>query len=352
MLPGMSRPAAGAAPGLLAETTRWLEGEGRRPYGPGARADRRPGPTELVESRHVGHAAVLAPDGRLLALGDPHRVTFARSAVKPFQAAASLELVGRDLPDRLVAVGWASHLAEAPHLIAVRELLELAALSPHDLTTPAVGASAGPAAVTARLRHNCSGKHALFALAGRAVGCQGAALLDPHSPLQRHVLATVAAAAGPIAGVGVDGCGAPAVAIPLTRLARAFQDLARPEGRWSRVAAAGLAEPLMVGGTGRLETALLADGVVAKPGAEGLFGAGWQDIHGGTWGVAIKVEDGAGRASSAALHALLVAAGVVPPEVWQPPPVRGGGRPAGSVRAAGPVLSLAEQLRGVGQQGC
>ncbi|HEX2029344.1 MAG TPA: asparaginase [Nitriliruptorales bacterium] len=344
----MSRPAAGAAPALLAETTRWLHGHGGRMRGPGAAADRGTGPAELVECRHVGHAVVVAPNGRVLVLGDPQRVTFARSAVKPFQAAASLELAGRDLPDRLVAVGWASHLAEPPHLSAVRELLEVAALSPDDLTTPAVGVSAGSEVATARLRHNCSGKHALFALAGKAVGCRGAALLDPDGPLQRHVLATVATATGPIAGVGVDGCGAPAVAIPLAGLARAFRDLARSDGRWSRGAAAGRAEPLMVGGTGRLETALLTRGVVAKPGAEGVFGAGWRDAHGGTWGAAIKVEDGAQRASSAALHALLADAGVVQAEVWQPPPVLGGGRPAGSVRAAGPVLGLAEQLRGVG----
>ncbi|MDP9023461.1 MAG: asparaginase, partial [Actinomycetota bacterium] len=202
-------------------------------------------------------------------------------------------------------------------------------------------------AVVDPLRHNCSGKHALFALAGRAARCPRHRLLDPDGPVQRHVLAVVREAVGPPVGVGVDGCGAPAVAVPLADLARAFRQLADPDGRWRTVVAAGLAHPLLVGGTGRLESALLAAGVVAKPGAEGTFGAAWREPSGQRYGVAVKVEDGAHRASATVLYGLLVALEVVPDQVWTPPRVLGGGRPAGSVRWTRQVSAFAERLRAV-----
>lgn len=247
--------------------------------------------------------------------------------MKPFQATASLELAGHPplTPDE-VAVGWASHRAEAPHLEAVRALCRRAGMDVADLTTPPEGGS--------RLHHNCSGKHALFALAGREVGVSGRALLDPDGPVQRHALATIRDALGTDIVVSVDGCGAPAAAGPLQALARAYRRLADGEERWAPVVDAGLARPHLVGGTGQLESVLLARGVVAKPGAEGVFAVGWSTDE-GPWGLAVKVEDGAGRAASAAVAAILVARGVDPG--WEPPPVLGGGEPAGGVRGCRPA---------------
>ncbi|MGH3441583.1 MAG: asparaginase, partial [Nitriliruptorales bacterium] len=156
-----------------------------------------------VESSHCGHLVVVTPDGQVAALGDPDRVTFVRSAAKPFQAAACLELLPDGLPSDLLAVGWASHTAEPEHLAAVTALLALAGLRPEQVTTPSLGTGAG------RLAYNCSGKHALFALAGHTLGERGPQLLDPGGSLQRHVLARLRSALGEPAGLGVDGCGAP-----------------------------------------------------------------------------------------------------------------------------------------------
>lgn len=257
------------------------------------------------------------PAGDVNAAGDPQRLTFYRSAVKPFQATASLELAGHpDLTDDEVAVGWSSHTAEPAHLDAVRSLCRRAGIDPSQLTSPG----------DEPLLHNCSGKHALFALAGREVG---GPLLDPDEPVQRHALATIREALGTDVVVSVDGCGAPAVAGPLEALARAFRRLVS-EDRWRRVIEAGQTRPHLVGGTGRLESALLDVGITAKPGAEGVFAAAWTDDD-GPWGLVVKVEDGAGRAASAVVHALLTDRGVRPD--WEPPPVLGGGRPVGSVRA-------------------
>lgn len=298
--------------------------------------------TEVVESRHHGHVVVVGPDGeRAGAVGDPDRPTFVRSAAKPFQAAASLELAGSladDLRDEEIAVGWASHRGEDRHLEAVAAILERSGTAPDDLTTPEAAPQADPGAPPRRITHNCSGKHALFALAGRQRSVPRQELLDPAGPLQREVLEVLAAALGPPTAVGVDGCGAPAVQVPLWRLAAGFRSLWLDD-RWARVRQAGLAQPALVGGQGRLESALLQVGVLAKVGAEGVYGAAWRTGE-QVWGVAVKAEDGNVRGASSALHGVLVEAGVIPADIWSPDPVLGGGRVQGRVRPSAEVRSL------------
>src|SRR5437773_576516 len=64
----------------------------------------------LEESVHAGDVAVVDPDGRLVAFaGEPDRLLFARSCMKPLQATVSLSLAPFDFPDREVAVMCASH---------------------------------------------------------------------------------------------------------------------------------------------------------------------------------------------------------------------------------------------------
>jgi L-asparaginase II len=289
---------------------------------------------EVVESVHSGHLV-------LGAIGDPGAVTFVRSAVKPFQATACLELLGAsDRPsDAELAVAWSSHRAEPRHLEAVASLLARSGTAPGELTCPPAAGEADPGATPARLRHNCSGKHAMFALAGRRIGCPRDRLLDPDGPLQRVVLGVLEEVLGPAAAVGVDGCGAPAVVVPLDRLARAFALLA-VDRRFEVVRAAGFAHPGLVGGEDRLESALLGEGIVAKVGAEGIFAAGWHDADGRGRGVAVKVADGASRAANAATVGLLAGLEVVTDDVWCAPPPLGGGRPQGEVRAAAGVDAL------------
>jgi L-asparaginase II len=294
---------------------------------------------EVVESTHVGHLVVVGPGGAVVeSLGDPQRATFVRSTAKPFQATACLELLGAaadELSPEEIALGWASHRGEPVHVATARRLLQRSGTAPEALTCPPAAGEADPAATPERILHNCSGKHALFALAGRERDVPREQLLRLDGPLQRVLLGAVEDALGASLAVGVDGCGAPAVAVPLLRLAAAFAAFAS-EDRWRRVREAGFAAPHLVGGTGRLETALLGAGIVAKVGAEGVFAAGWRDADGSPRGLAVKAEDGAERAATVAAHAALVAAGVVAADVWQPAPVLGGGVPVGRVRAVLP----------------
>ncbi|MEX1163903.1 MAG: asparaginase [Nitriliruptor sp.] len=297
----------------------------------------------LVESRHRGHLALVGRDDELVAaLGDPDRVTFVRSTAKPFQATACLELLdlaGPELGADEVAVGWASHRAEPTHLAAVRSLLARSGTTPEDLTCPPTSGEHDPGAPPSRLTSDCSGKHALFALAGQQQGTTRDRLLDPDGPLQRVVLGVVEEFLGPPVAVGVDGCGAPAVAVPLRALAAGFAAVAS-QARLRRVREAGFAHPKLVGGEGRLESTLLAHGVVAKSGAEGVFAAGWLAPDGSPRGLALKAEDGASRAVTAAALAVLVAAGRVDADLWSPAPILGGGRPTGAVRVSDEVAQL------------
>lgn len=325
------------------------DGETRPAAAPLAEVTRSVGGRPVVESRHAGHVVVVrgpvAAAGRVVvAHGDPDRPTFVRSAAKPFQAAACLELLERDgrraqVPDDELAVAWSSHRGEQRHLAAVRRLLARSGTAEDDLTCPPgfpqadqQWPPASPGEPPTRLRFNCSGKHALFALAGRAVGLAGPALLDPTAPLQRHVLGVLDEAIGPVQGVGVDGCGAPAIVAPLVSLARGYRSLA-VAARWRAVREAGFAHPGLVGGEGRLESSLLTAGLVAKVGAEAVYGVGWIDGEDAV-GLAVKAEDGTVRAASAATIAVLEQLGAVGPDVWRSPPMTGGGEPVGGVRAA------------------
>lgn len=252
----------------------------------------------LVESVHRVHA-VAVRDGRLVdAAGDPDLVTFMRSAAKPFQA-LSLAREHPDLPERELAIACASHEALPPQLAAVEALLARAGASEDDLECGPTGGS--------RLRHNCSGKHAGMLLRCRTNGWQTAGYRLPEHPLQRELVAEIAAAAmlsEDELGTGTDGCGVVAYALPLRAMAGMFSRLAREELEGAEaVLAAMRADPALIGGPGINDTLLMSavPGTVAKRGAEGVLCAGLPD---GT-GVAAKVEDGANRAAGPALAAFL-----------------------------------------------
>jgi L-asparaginase II len=101
------------------------------------------------------------------------------------------------------------------------------------------------------------------------------------------------------------------------------------------------AEPLMVSGSTGFATALLraaAATVRAKPGAEGVYCAA---LPGLGYGLALKIEDGAGRAAEVALGAILLQLGVLDGAAEQAlagrlrPPVRNvAGAVVGEIRPA------------------
>jgi L-asparaginase II len=116
----------------------------------------------------------------------------------------------------------------------------------------------------------------------------------------------------------VDGCGIPTLAVPLIAIATAMARFADPSGLAAeraaavkRIAAAIAARPEMVSGTGRFCTALIEQSkgsILAKTGAEGVYAVALPKLG---LGVAVKVEDGAGRASQVAVAAVLRRLGAI-----------------------------------------
>jgi L-asparaginase II len=303
-----------------------------------------------VESVHLGSVAIVDADGKLLAsAGDPDRVTYARSSMKPLQAAVSLTFIDEDLPAEEVAVMSASHNGETQHLAAMRSVLDRAGLGVDALRTPAAfpldPESARAAGAPRPELHNCSGKHSGMLLASKRRGHPLESYPDPDHPLQRAVFDAVTREAGiePLA-IGVDGCGVPVHALPLTGLARIFASIVVPRRvpGGDQVVAGMRTAPYLVAGRHRVCTAVMeaVPDVVVKVGAEGLVCAG---ILGRGIGVAIRIDDGSARATDPAIvHALrlLGALGEEPLEVLDPfarPLVLGGGRPVGNLL---PVFDL------------
>lgn len=295
---------------------------------------------DLVESVHLGHVVVLAPDGTVrTALGDPDVTIWPRSSLKPVQAVAMLRH-GLPARDAALALVCASHSGEPGHLDVVRGLLDGAGLTEADLRNTPDWPLAPDAAWQRRadghgpapLTQNCSGKHAGMLATCRAAGWSTDDYLHPEHPLQRAVVtATQDLTGDPVAHVTVDGCGAPLLSTTLAGLARAFAAVATSDD--DRVAHAMSAHPWHVGGTGRDVTGFLeaVPGLVAKDGADGVYAAALPD--GGA--VALKVLDGASRPRAAVLAAALAVAGVDPAALAQVArtPVLGHGAPVGEVRA-------------------
>lgn len=296
----------------------------------------------FVEGRHRGALVILDIDGGVQeALGEVTAPIFPRSANKPMQAAAILR-AGLDLEGERLALAAASHSGEPFHRALVEKLLEEHGLTveqlhcPPDLPLDRTEADHYLAAghAPSRVAMNCSGKHAAMLAACSHNGWPLDSYLQPHHPLQELTATQVAEAAGePVAHVGVDGCGAPLMAISLTGLARAFRHfvLAAPGSPERRVADAMRAHPEYVAGTRRHDTALMREvpGALAKMGAEAVQAVALPDGR----ALAFKLDDGGTRALGPVLARALRELSVesVLPDTA---PLWGGGRPVGEIRAA------------------
>lgn len=281
----------------------------------------------VVESRHAGSAVVVDADGGVVfALGDVDRPVFPRSAVKAFQA---LPLIESGAADRYgfgnaeLALAISSHNGEERHVATARRMLAAAGLHegclecgpqwPERGKDQAVlhrmGAKAG------RIHNNCSGKHAGFLCTAAATGVDPAGYVTAAHPVMRAVIAAGEAMTGALHSpdrMGIDGCSIPTFAVPLRAVAEGFARFATGVGlsrerkaACDRLRRAAAAEPFMVAGTGRFCTAAmtaLGERAFVKTGAEGVFTAALPEQG---LGIAIKIDDGAARASEVAMAALL-----------------------------------------------
>jgi L-asparaginase II len=285
---------------------------------------------DRVESRHRGHAVVADARGRIRAAwGDPAAIIYPRSAIKMLQALPLLESgAAARLADERLALACASHRGADMHVSRVTRWLADLGLTEADLRCgPQVpedrverGRLREGFEAPTQIHNNCSGKHAGFLmLAGRLGG--GPEYVEPSHPVQRAVRAAFEEMCGEASpGFGIDGCSAPNFAASITGVATAMARMADPDGlAASRGAAARRlvdamrAHPLLVAGEGRACSELmLASGgrAAVKTGAEAVFTAILPETG---LGVALKIEDGATRASECAIAAILARLGAVDP---------------------------------------
>ncbi len=318
----------------------------------------------FVENRFFGSAVVVNSDGVILAsVGDPAAAVYPRSALKPFQAIASLRC-GAQLAHEQLALACGSHIGSTHHQDIAASVLTGAGLSADNLACPAAYPSSASQVAKAalqvaplplersRLAHNCSGKHAGFLAATVAAGVDPTSYLHPDSPIQTEVITVLEQyCQTSITHVGVDGCGAPTPVMALSSLARGFSELGRAltdrsaELPAAMVARAMLDYPHVVQGNNRPDTVILDSlELLVKTGADGIVALAAPD---GT-AVAVSMIDSTDRAMH--LVALVLLANFAPhmlslqamSDVVERivPPVYGGGQVVGGIKVAPAVLRL------------
>jgi L-asparaginase II len=157
------------------------------------------------------------------------------------------------------------------------------------------------------IHNNCSGKHAGFICFGVHSGFDVHGYVEPDHPVQQAVtdiLSDMTDTKLDASVRGVDGCSIPTYAIPLDKIALGYARFVTGEGlspgrrsAAQQLCAACRAEPFLIAGSGRFCTDTLTrfgDRLIVKTGAEGVFCAGLPALG---LGVAVKCDDGAGRAA-------------------------------------------------------
>lgn len=287
----------------------------------------------MVESVHRVVAAVTDADGKpVLAWGDIDRLVYGRSAIKPIQALPVLESGAANafgLGEDEVTLCCASHSGEPMHVERVTAWLGRIGLSADDLECgpqmpihePSAHAMIRAGQTPTRAHNNCSGKHSGMLTTAVHLGEPTKGYIREEHPVQRRLRATMEEMSGcDLDGVptGYDGCGIPVYGVPLRGMATAMAQFADPSHLTPtraeaarRIVAACARHPLLIGGTGRFNSALLAETgetCLLKSGAEGVFAGA---APGRGVGICLKADDGNGRAASAAMGAILRHLGVI-----------------------------------------
>jgi len=238
---------------------------------------------DVHESEHAGSIAVVDSSGQLIAFcGDIERDIFTRSSLKPFQAApfvamGGLEQRGWGLPQ--LALMCASHSGESQHVGLARSMLADCGLEHRHLLcgcqVPIAYTQSGrlPKAdeVFSELHNNCSGKHSGFLAACLHQGEPIDDYVAMGHPLQRRIRDSLAKALcrDQAFKLGVDGCAAPNLAMPLPQLAQLFavmaaehspEPFARVYGDWVFKAGAEAVQAIGVRSRGLGVAIKIADG--------------------------------------------------------------------------------------------
>ena len=291
----------------------------------------------VVESRHFGAAVVCDFMGNIVASwGDIEQIIFPRSALKPMLAIHLLESGASDkyaLTDAELSLACSSHQGEKIHQDLVVSWLARLGLTEDHLACGAVLPEHTESAHQLlsvgqhgrRIYHNCSGKHCGFLTTALYLNMplEGYHLLEhPLQQLSLDILSDLAGITLSRYPMGTDGCGLPAITMPLRQLGYAIARFSKPTELSNTRAKAIYSlhkaiknEPLYISGHGTIVSELnevTKGAILAKTGAEGIVTAALPEQG---LGIAIKIADGSARARSVALLTILNQLGVLADDV-------------------------------------
>lgn len=275
----------------------------------------------LVECNHTVHIAVMNSQGESIGYyGNPNRVTYARSSVKPIQAIQVLESGAVEeygINEREISFMCSSHSGEPYHVECTRAILNKANIDIGKLNcgTHVPGNSQifkeliESGVELSQEHNNCSGKHSGMLISAKRLNEDLDTYLDINHPVQQRILEDIAYICDYSKEdiiMGIDGCGAPVHAMPLDRFAYGFARMSDSQnlggkGKYvEKITSSMMKYPQMVAGRDRFCTALMqvcGDRIFGKAGAQGVYLVGDKKNK---IGIAVKVEDGSAQATACA----------------------------------------------------
>ena len=281
----------------------------------------------IVENIHRGDIVVVDYKGNILkSLGDARKLSYFRSAAKPFLALNVILSGAADyygFNDTELAVMCASHRGESYHtevLARIISKMELELDSLHcGITEPFSRSSAMNLYKSGEsltpLYCNCSGKHLGMISVCKQKGYQIEGYYMIEHPVQQEALEILSRFTDVDKGdiiIGVDGCTVPVHGIPLYNMALAYAKFANPSTLGSeyvfavnKLSNAIVSNPELLSGKNAFCTDLILAGkkeIVGKVGADGVYCI---SIPKEGIGIALKVEDGDMRSSHIAAANIL-----------------------------------------------
>ena len=257
------------------------------------------------ESSHQVDVAVCTAAGKIvLGLGDVERIIFPRSAMKPLQAIALLEVLQRDnragqLSDSEIAVICSSHNGEMLHIDAIRNLLDRFEVDIDELICGAHWSMHQETMVTQvrnievphQVHNNCSGKHAGMIILSKLLSDKTVGYEKLSCDAQQSILGILESMTGVDLmryTIGIDGCGAPVFSAPLGNWARAFALFASggelPDKRTNaclRIRKSIASNPFYIAGKDRscsVVNSAYGEAITVKVGAEGVYSAAFHEL--------------------------------------------------------------------------
>ena len=285
--------------------------------------------SSAIESVHEVDIALCDAEGNtLFGMGNYQREIFPRSAMKPLQAIALIELLNKtnkqdSITAAQIALICASHNGEEFHSKAVKSLLAKFEINHEELICGAHWSLEQESLIEQvrtfeqpdKTHNNCSGKHAGMIILAKLLTGEGKNYAEVNHQAQKLILRKLQIMTGENLleyVTGIDGCGAPVYRAPLRSWARAFAlfagggELPANIRETCSIIRQSIAKnSYSIAGKNRACSVInktYGEAITAKVGAEGVYSAAFHDSQ---LGLMLKARDGSKRGAEVALGAIL-----------------------------------------------